>query len=368
MREKIGLSSYLMVFLIFLAVILSIAHPVFCEEEFSEEIEGVEEAGSTYSIKEYLEEALPPNDNRRVVLDETTGMLTVTDTPGNQNLVRELVKLWDVGTKQVRIQARFVEIAVNSIGELGAEWVWRRAQDGTGKREAIEIDAVTPPVDSTAATFGGANETSGLGLEIGKSFLTGSKLLLYIKALEEEGKANLLSSPAVTTLSGQMANIQLANILPYAVEVERTNIGTSVTPVFVEKYKVMEKATGITLEVTPKVSGDGKIITMDIHPEVTVLVKQVPISSSTDFPTGLGYPVIDSRSAQTSVVIRSGQTVVLGGLIREDETVTIRKTPILGDIPLFGYLFRTKHIDKTKRNLVIFLTATIIDSRGEPVI
>lgn len=343
--------------------LLAVMNSLFSEEE---ELTSDETGGQ--SIRDYLEEALPANAGRRIVLDETTGMLTVTDTPSNQRIAKELIKFWDVGTKQVRIQARFVEIVETSIGELGVEWDWRRDQNGTEKRDDILVNAVSVPVDSSAAVFGNANTTSGLGLEIGKSYLTGSKLLVYLKALEEQGKANLLSSPTITTLSGQMANIQMANILPYASELERTNIGTSVTPVMVEKYKVMEKVSGITLEVTPKVAGEGKIITMDIHPEVTVLVKQIDVSTSVDFPTDLGYPVIDTRSAQTSVVIRSGQTVVLGGLIREDESVTERKTPILGDIPLLGYLFKTKYVNKTKKNLIIFLTATIIDSRGEPVI
>lgn len=361
---KKNISSYL----IFIAGFLCVVTCVFAEEEET----AAADTGSQ-SIKDYLEQALPANLDRRIVLDETTGMLTVTDTPGNQQIAKELIKLWDVGTKQVRIQARFVEIDVTALGELGVEWYWHRTQDTVYKRD-FGIDAITPPVQdiSTDGThiFGAATETSGLGIEIGKSFLNGSQLWVYIKALEEEGKANLLSSPSVTTLSGQMANIQLASVVPYASEFERTNIGNVrfFETKMVERYKIAEKTSGITLEVTPKVAGEGKIITMDIHPEVTVLVRQIPISTAVDFPDNLGYPVLDVRSIQTSVVIRSGQTVVLGGLIREDETITERKTPILGDIPLLGYLFKTKHLEKQKRNLVIFLTATIIDSRGEPII
>ncbi len=328
-------------------------------------------SGVAPSIKEYLEQALPTNESRRVVFDEVTGVLTLTDTPSNQEMAKELIKLWDTGTNQVRIQARFVEIAVNDVGELGVEWKWDRVSETrkTGLNR-VGVDSKTPPVSDTEllANFATANETSGLGLEIGKSMLSGNRLLVYIKALEAQGKANLLSSPTVTTLSGQMANIQLANIVPYASNFERTNIGTAAAPIFVEKYKVIEKVTGITLEVTPKVSGDSKVVTMDILPEVTVLVSQIPISAAADFPANLGYPIVDTRRAQTSMVVRSGETVVLGGLIREDETVTERKTPILGNIPIVGYFFKTKYINKTKKNLVIFLTATILDSKGEPII
>ncbi len=321
-----------------------------------------------YNIKEYLDEALPPNENRRAVLDEMTGMLTVTDTPSNQNLARELIRLWDVGPQQVRIQARFVEVALQDIEELGIEWWYHLLPQSPSKGGDVHIDASTNLLGA-ANVFGDATKTSGFGLEVGRiTAQTGSQLLAYVKALEEQGKANLLSAPTVTTLSGQMANIQLANVFPYASDLTRTNVGTVVLPVFVEKYKVKESAIGILLEVTPKVAGESKIITMDIHPEVSVLIRQVPISSATDFPTDLGYPITDIRVTQTSVVIRSGETVVIGGLIREDESVTKRKVPFLGDLPFFGNFFKSKYVNRTKKNLIIFLTATIVDSRGEPTL
>lgn len=327
-----------------------------------------EEAAKEYTIEEYLEEALPPNENRRVVLDEMTGMLTITDTPSNQQIARELIKLWDVGPQQVRIQAKFVEVAITDIEEMGIEWWYRRIAHDDTKASDIDVNAWTELM-GTSTSFSDATKTSGLGLAFGKiSGYTGTYLLAYVKALEEEGKANLLSSPTVTTLSGQMANIQLANILPYAASLERTNVATSATPVFVEKYKVSEKITGITLEVTPKVAGESKVITLDIHPEVSVLIKQIAVSSAVDFPTKMGYPVIDTRTTQTTVVIRSGETVVIGGLIREDENITDRKIPFLGDIPLLGNLFKSKLVDRTKKNLVIFLTATLVDSTGELIL
>lgn len=325
-------------------------------------------APQEYTIKEYLEEALPANENRRVVLDEITGMLTITDTPSNQEIARELIKLWDVGPQQVRIQARFVEVAMSDIEELGVEWWYRRVAVNRAKSGDIDVDAWTEFLGE-AIPFSDATATSGLGLTIGRiSGYSGTFLLAYVKALEEEGKANLLSSPTVTTLSGQMANIQLANIFPYASNIERTNVGTAIIPIFVEKYTVTEKAVGINLEVTPKVAGESKVITLDIHPEVSLLVKQIPLSPSSDFPDKLGYPLIDTRTTQTSVVIRSGETVVIGGLIREDENVTKRKVPVLGDIPLLGNFFKSNYVNRTKKNLVIFLTATIVDSRGEPIL
>lgn len=336
---------------------------------FAQEVEGAAEAAPEgFTIRDYLDEALPANENRRIVLDEITGMLTITDTPSNHQIAQELIKLWDVGPQQVRIQARFVEVGISDIEELGVEWWYRRRTVDLRKGGDIDVDAWTELLGE-ATPFSDATKTSGLGLTLGKiSSRSGSYLLTYIKALEEQGKANLLSSPTVTTLSGQMANIQLANIFPYASNMERTNVGTPSFPIFVEKYKVTEKSVGIMLEVTPKVAGESKVITLDIHPEVSLLVKQIPLSTGSDFPEKLGYPLIDTRTTQTSVVIKSGETVVMGGLIREDESVTKRKVPILGDIPILGNFFKSKYSERTKKNLLIFLTATIVDSTGEPIL
>jgi len=362
--------------ILFAAILLSLASVrVFAADE-----PVASTGGSADSIEQYLQQALPENPDRKIVFDGLTGVLTITDTLANQESAKELVRLWDTGTTQVRIQARFVEIDVHDLQELGVEWLIRREQRlGTNKNGhwsdfGRNISSGTLSEDQNAAAlFGQANETSGLGITIAKlhnNIINGGGDLyqVYLKALIEEGKANLLSSPSVTTLSGQMANIQVANIVPYASDFTRTNIGSTAFPVMVEIYKVAEKVTGISLEVTPSVAGDSKIVTMDIHPEVSVLVEQLPISASADFPAGLGYPVIDTRTAQTSVVIKSGETVILGGLIREDVTVTKRKVPILGDIPYLGNLFKSDHTNKAKKNLLIFLTATILDSRGEPVL
>lgn len=341
-------------------------------------------SGEADTIQDYLQQALPENPERKIVLDQVTGVLTVTDTPSNQALAKDLITLWDTGPSQVKIQARFVEINVTDIEELGVEWAWireNREAEKNGRFSNMGVNMMTNSLldrnsDNTenASVFGLSNEAAGLDLQLGTFTAAGNAVRVHIKALEEEGKLNLLSSPTVTTLSGQMANIQLANIVPYASDFTRTNIGTAGKPIMVEVYKVAEKVTGIMLEVTPTVAGDSNVITMDIHPEVSMLATdvgtdgQVPISAADEFPAGLGYPVIDTRTTQTSVVIKSGETIVIGGLIREQEEVTKRKIPVLGDIPGLGEFFKTHHSTIQKKNLLIFLTATVLNSRGEPIL
>jgi len=134
----------------------------------------------------------------------------------------------------------------------------------------------------------------------------------------------------------------------------------------VETYEIEGEITGVSLEVTPTVIEGSDVITLEIHPEVTKLSQQVPITQSTCFPTDLGWPIIDTRSIQTSVMVRNGGTILLGGLIQDsDENTVKRKIPFLGDIPLIGNLFRYEYEKREKKNLVVFLTVHLIDTQGE---
>ena len=360
--------------------------------------------GST--IKEYLEEILPPQEGRKIVLDPRTGILTITDTPSNHKLIEELLKDWDVAPRQVMIQARFVEIEEGALDELGVEWEYARSDMGlygeTDRRKKDKTFYIGPAIPSysseemgyflgpatmgeiygdfwgedydfggydheypafSGTEFGAPAESAGLGLYIGRFTDQGSYLFSYIRALEQENRASLLSSPRVTTLSGQTANIELSNTIPYAENVERT--GTYYG--WIETYDIAEKKTGIFLEVTPKVGEGSTIITLDLHPYISEVVKQVPLIESNQLPDYLGWPVVDTRSTQTSINIQSGETVIIGGLMKDDDELTNRKVPLLGDLPLLGNLFKWRHRDRTKKNLVIFLTATIVTPEGEEI-
>ncbi len=339
-----------------------------------------EDGVTKYTVKEYLEANLPPQEGRRIALDEITGLLTITDTPKNQKLALELIREWDIGPKQISIEAKFIEITFTDLDEMGLDW--RLISD-----EWPLLDIETGMMGTTSvATFKQAANAAGMGLFIGKATMHGVQLLSYLKALRQSGKVNLLHAPRITTLSGQMANIQVLRSFPYASSVERTEVdlsgtagedtGTSTSEIFpVETYEINEEVVGISLEVTPRVIEGSDIITLDIHPEVTKLSRQIDISSLTAllsttslFPSNLGWPVIDTRSTQTSLMVRSGDTIIMGGLIQDqDENTVERKIPFLGDIPLLGPLFRYKYEKREKKNLVILLTANIISAQGKEI-
>jgi type II secretory pathway component GspD/PulD (secretin) len=286
-----------------------------------------------------------------------------------------------VGTPQVRIEAKFVEVTMTDISELGIEWYWYE-EGNIGNASAFSSYPPGYGTSSEGITWGQLDgsgnyeafpqEGHGFDFYIGSADTSTSYLRAYLHALEEKGKANLLSAPKVMTLSGQMANMQVTKTFPYVSDVELENVGTAEDPTWVLNQTYEEATTGITLEVTPHVSARSSLITLDLHPVVDVLVAQRSIkpnvASGSNLPTvpaAVGWPVIDTRSTQTSIITKSGETIVLGGFIKEEENVTTRKVPFLGDVPLLGNLFKYKHVNREKKNLLIFITATLIDSDGK---
>ena len=327
------------------------------------------------TIKEYLEAALPPQAGRKVDFNEITGLLTVTDTPSNQIIVEKLVSEFDKCPRQILIEAKFVEVKFTNLDELGIEWYWRRlggtpvgssnSSDATSNSYGIHWDA------SSASTF--PLTDFGLDLFISKTKRDGNFLRAYLHALEQEKKANLLASPKVNTISGQPANIQVTRTIPYLTNIDFENVGTAENPIWQYDYEISERATGIVLEVIPYLGDDGDIITLDIRPEVSNRTSGVnPFVFTTDsgqapsLPTDMDWPVIETRATQASVVIASGETIVMGGLIKDDDTTRNKKIPFLGDIPFVGKLFQYEYVSREKTNLLIFLTATIVDPEGNP--
>lgn len=326
------------------------------------------------SIEDYLNNALPPQEGRIINFSDITGILTITDTPSNQRLITKLVKQFDVGPKQILIEARFVEIQFEDLDELGIEWYWYKHGDFDFNSSTIK-DYQNIRWDNTATDTFPQNSDSGLDVAI--AYFKGTQFLMaYLHTLASEGRANLLSSPKVTTLSGQQANIQITQAIPYVSDVAFENSGTAEHPIWKFNYTIEEKITGITLEVTPYVSESSDVINLEIHPEVSSLLERRPIfvgsannpiTAGQTVPELLGWPVIDTRTTQTSVMVSSGSTVVMGGFIHDNVDSTYKKVPVLGDIPLIGNLFKYKNVSRAKTNLVIFLTATLITAEGEAV-
>lgn len=349
----------LCLFLCYFCFLTFIIRPVFSQED--------EDEGdvATYTVKEYLKDNLPPQEGRKIAFDRLKGLLTLTDTPTNHQLALRLISEWDVGPKQVSIEAKFLEITITGVDEWGVEWYLVKPRVSTDKGNLFiggSSDLLSP------------SDYSGLGLFIFKQTLSATEIQMWLQALQREAKVNLLNAPRITTLSGQQANIQVARIHPYTEGAERTKIlrgkekkeGEWVEVYdWIEVYDIAEKTIGINLDVTPTVMEGSDIITLEIFPEVTKVQKKIKITCTAS--ADLGWPIVDTRATQTSIMVKSGETVVMGGLIHDEDKTTERKIPFLGDMPLIGNLFKYDTVTHTKKNLVILLTATIINPEGEPV-
>ncbi len=231
---------------------------------------------------------------------------------------------------------------------------------------------------------------------------TDPQFQVVVRALNQKKGVDLLSAPRVTTKSGQRAVIEIVREFRYPTQFDppkipdRTDSGVvvssgggltgatsgafPVTPTTPTGFET--RNTGVTLEVEPVVGPDGVTIDLNLVPQVvefegfinygspiqSVSVNALGISSSFVLtPNVINQPIFNSRKVTTSVSVWDGQTVVLGGLMREDVQKTEDRTPIIGDIPLVGRLFRTNTEQHLKRNLVIFVTARLVNPAGQPI-
>jgi type IV pilus assembly protein PilQ len=259
----------------------------------------------------------------RLEVDERTNSLLVTDIPPRIRALEEMVRELDTETVQVEIRARLADVDETVARKLGINW------NITNLRNGSVSGAVS---GSMADVVDAAGE---LRLGIVDDF---GQLDAVLQALEDQNKARIISSPSITTVSNRKARILVGKEVPLIVLDEAGNPTTEL------------KKVGIALEVTPYVNRDGRI-TLDLHPEVSDLSSQATVQGGIVFTT---------TEADTRVMVDSGQTAVIGGLVREQKTRFERGIPILKDIPLLGYLFKRVEETTEKRELMIFVTPRVI--------
>lgn len=273
-------------------------------------------------------------------INEIANSLVITDFPGNIAKVKELLEKVDVPPQQVLIEAKIVDITSTDLAALGIQWD-ADYQPGHGI-----FGRGTEYSERLKGTINMAEQSDLTGGQITLNTLTmkGLTVTATIDALVKDGKANLLASPSIAVLNGQEARIIIGERYPYK-ERTQTTTGTTETTKFVD--------IGTTLRVTPQINEDG-YITMSIHPEVSSLYASLDAG-----------PRITTREADTKVRIREGETLIIGGLIKQKDNSTVEKVPILGDLPLIGYFFSRREHDIEQKELAVFITPTILRSREE---
>ena len=261
-----------------------------------------------------------------VVADEDTNSLLVTAASKNFERIKAILDDLDRPTPQVLIKVLIAEVSPTNYEDLGIEFSGLNLRASGAKGETVATD------------FSVAAQPLGLKITAVESDFTAA-----IHALAKVGKTDILSRPYILTSDNQQASIMVGEEVPFITRSQLTDTGQTNNTIEYDNI-------GIILTVTPHINPDGLVI-MDVYPEISATTdKIVPISET------VNAPVFARRAAQTRVAIRDGHTIVIGGLMKDTITQTVQKVPVLGDIPLLGALFTRTTKDKTKTELLIFLT------------
>jgi type IV pilus secretin PilQ/predicted competence protein len=292
-----------------------------------------------------------------IVVDKRTNSLIISARPSDFAVIEDTISKLDSATPQALIEAEIVEVHTGALKRLGLEW-------GTGDGTFVKFTGPTKithfpfirqtnpfsksllgsPESTSTTTTSTATTTSTSTQDPTLGVLSLQEFSMVIRALESESMARYLAKPRIMSLSNETAEIKIS---------ADTTIGIKKTSV-TDTGEVIEEAerveTGVTLKVTPTVNKKG-YITMTIEPEVSRAVQSALFTNFAD-PS--------KRSAKTTVMVKDGQTIAIGGLLKTDEEDTGRDVPGLSKIPLFGNLFRSKSKSVIQTEVIVFITAHAI--------
>jgi len=292
-------------------------------------------------------------------VDTKTNALIITDTVEGLKEVEELIPVLDKKPQQVDIEGKIVEVSLNNESQTGISWQYA---GNVGSNDAYRIGAtknsngtfsgLVGPSDSSGVQIQGpVNTGTGVSLNqivsgptpVAFSFLTqqGTYMLAaQISALATQGRVKILSSPHIVTTNNEEAHISVADQIPYTVTTVSNGISQSA---------VQFISAGVKLSVKPTVNADRRI-TLKVKPEVSNAVG----TGSAALP-----PTVNTRDADTTVVLRDGETIAIGGLIQESINKSTSGIPLLMSIPIIGYLFKTVDDIKQRTELIVFITPKI---------
>ncbi|MBN2831384.1 MAG: hypothetical protein JXL82_03795 [Candidatus Omnitrophica bacterium] len=305
-------------------------------------------------------------------------MLVVTDTFSSLDRIRnEILPKIDIRPRQVLIETKIIEVNRNKLRDIGFDWGLGGA--GTARTNVITMQEVARGKDigghggtlTTASNplvpsvFGPSTSTIlgyepyNAGMEFVFQKLTGTKFEAVIHALEDDASTNTLSAPGILTLDNQEASMLVGYHTP--ILQSTVTAGTDTTGPTVTQTLDYYQEIGIRLNVVPQISEEG-YINMIIHPSVTSSTSSVTATSTAgDESTVTSYPVIDVRETQTQVLLKDGETVVIGGLLKDVKSKEFIGIPFLKDLPWVGKFFGRETTDTQKIDLLIFIKARIVD-------
>lgn len=327
------------------------------------------------------------SERGKVKSSERTNMVVVTDIPTNLYRIGEVIKKLDKPTSQAFIDSKIIKTEAGAIENMGIQWQPTVSAKGASRPTTFPFSAVRdqgtpfgfkeffPTLTGTAVapfaavnasdprSFPSVTPSAASGFTLGTLDFT--KFQATLNFLKSYSNAKVVSNPRVVVLNNQTAHIQVGQQIPLPSYERNETTGGMVISGF--SYRDI----GVVLNVTPHINSSGEIL-VDLKPEVSS--KNGDQSFGTDQMTA---PIFDMTQAQTQLLIQSGQTIAIGGLLSDNKSQSETKVPYLADIPLVGKLFRAKRqgtadstapgSDNKKIETLFFVTVTTVDTQGQPV-
>jgi len=275
----------------------------------------------------------------KIAADDNSNIIVIMAMPERYKIILNLLKAIDVPAKQVLIEATIAELTLTDELKYGVEWFIKNNQQGG---------------QYTLGTLGKLGLAAS-GLSYSFVSQTGN-LQALVSALASVNRAKILSTPRLLVLDNKDATIQVGQDVPTVTSEISTTIAATTTTTPSVLRSITYRSTGVMLKVKPTINTEG-LVTLDISQEV----------SETGAPGAGDSPIILTRRITTSITVGHGQTVALGGLFKDNESMTEEKVPLLGDIPLIGNLFKYTTTSKSKTELLVFVTPTILTTTDDAV-
>ena len=285
-------------------------------------------------VKVEVEKVLTPKLGA-VRFDKRTNTLVVTDLVPQIREAQQVIDAFDRKTREVIIESKIIQVRLDDRFQMGVDWevLFRKLSD----LNVRQVFPVIPPLSLSSRLIIGS--------------LAKDKFRAVVELLQTVGKTNILSSPQIAVVENEEAKILVGTREAYI-----TSSITQTTGAATTAEQVTFVDVGLQLKVTPTINREG-FVTMKIKPEVSSVARLLTTAS------GNQIPIIETSTAETTVMVKDGVTIVIAGLMKDETFTEERKLPILGDIPILGMAFRTRENRVSKTELIFFLTPSIISGK-----
>jgi general secretion pathway protein D len=289
-----------------------------------------------------------------IVADEQTNALVITAQPDVMQELERIIAKLDIRRAQVLVEAIIVEIQDGDTLNFGVQW----ANTNGGGTQFTATGLPTTTVANAANEWNNDGELSSTSTAALSSF-NGLVAGFYegnwaglVTALSSNTKSNILATPSIVTLDNKEAAFNVGQEVPVVTGSQSSTAGSV--------YSTVERKTvGTKLKVTPQIN-EGDSVLLEVEQEVSSVASSSSTDSSSSSSNSSLGSTFNTRTVKNSVLVKSGETVVLGGLLSNNTSESVYKVPLLGDIPILGYLFRYNGTSTTKQNLMVFIHPTIL--------